>query len=196
MARRRRLDAPGLVSHVTARGVDGCPIFRSAADRRAYLALLEDTVERSGWLVYAYCLMGNHVHLLVETTWPTLSRGLQRLNGIHAQRFNRRHARSGHLFQGRFGSEPVERDAHLLSTARYVVLNPVRAGLCRKPADWPWSSYRATAGAANAGFLALERLLPFFGADEDRARRRYCTYVREGIGAARQPRARGLEPEI
>ena len=185
MARRRRLDAPGLISHVTARGVDGCAIFRSPTDRRGYLALLEDAVERFDWLVYAYCLMGNHVHLLLETTWPTLSRGLQRLNGIHAQRFNRRHGRSGHLFQGRFASEPVERDAHLLSAARYVVLNPVRAGLCREPADWAWSSYRATAGAEDAGFLALERLLPFFGRDEERARRRYCTYVREGVETLR-----------
>lgn len=185
MARRRRLDAPGLVSHVTARGVDGCPIFRSAADRSGYVTLLEGVAERFEWLVYAYCLMGNHVHLLIETTWPTLSTGLQRLHGIHAQRFNRRHGRYGHLFQGRFTSEPVERDAHLLSAARYVVLNPVAAGLCREPGGWPWSSYRATIGTVNPGFLALGRLLPLFGPDETSARRCYREFVRDGIGAAR-----------
>jgi putative transposase len=185
MARSRRSDAPGLVSHVTARGVDGCPVFRSAADRRGYLDLLDDTAKRFDWQVYAYCLMGNHVHLLIETIWPTLSVGVQRLNGIHAQRFNRRHGRYGHLFQGRFGSEPVARDAQLLSTARYVVLNPVKAGLCRHPADWPWSSYRATIGPAEPGFLALDRLLPLFGRDEERARRRYREFVDEGMRTAR-----------
>lgn len=185
MARRRRLDAPGLVSHVTARGVDGCPIFRSAGDRHGYLSLLEDVVERFDWLLYAYCLMGNHVHLLIETTWPTLSAGLQRLNGLHAQRFNRRYGRYGHLFQGRFASELVEWDSHLLSAARYVVLNPVEANLCRHPGDWAWSSYRATVGTADPRLLALDRLLPLFGPDETSARRRYCEFVQEGMSTAR-----------
>lgn len=182
MPRRHRLDASGLVSHVTARGVDGCPVYRSSRDRFDYLAILEDVVERFHWLVYAYCLMGNHVHLLVETTWPTLSAGIQRLHGIYGQRFNRRHGRYGHLYQGRFKSEPVERDAHLLATARYVVLNPVAAALCRHPGDWPWSSYRATAGPPGAPtFLALDRLLPLFGRDEETARHRYREFVDEGL---------------
>jgi len=134
MPRRGRLDAPGLISHVTARGVNGCPVYRSTRDRLDYLALLGEVVERFHWLLYAYCLMGNHVHLLVETTWPTLSAGVQRLHGIYGQRFNRRHGRYGHLYQGRFKSEPVQRDAHLLLAARYVVLNPVAVALCRHPA--------------------------------------------------------------
>ena len=180
MPRRLRLDAPGLISHVTARGVNGCSIYGTSLHRRDYLAHLGDVVDRFDWLLYAYCLMGNHVHLLVETTWPTLSTGMQRLHGIYAQRFNRRHGRYGHLFQGRVGSEHVGRDEHLLAAARYVVLNPVEAFLCRQPGDWPWSSYRATAGG-DAGFLALDRLLPLLGRDRTSARQRYRHFIAEGL---------------
>lgn len=185
MPRPLRDDAPGGIVHVTSRGVNGCPIYRTPSDRRAFVALLGDVVERFGWLVYAYCLMGNHYHLLLQTTWPTLSAGVQRLNGIHAQRFNRAHGRYGHLFQGRFRSQPVERDAHLLLACRYVVLNPVDAGLCRRAEDWPWSSYRATAGFEENRILALDALLPLFGRDEASARLRYREFVREGTIRAR-----------
>jgi REP-associated tyrosine transposase len=184
MPRPLRDNAPGGIVHVTSRGVNGCPIYRTTSDRRGFVALLGEVSERFRWLVYAFCLMGNHYHLVLQTTWPTLSAGVQRLNGIHAQRFNRRHGRYGHLFQGRFKSEPVERDAHLLLACRYVVLNPVAAGLCRRPEDWPWSSYRVTAGLTENRLLALDGLLPLFGRDEAGAQLRYREFVGEGASRA------------
>ncbi len=188
MPRPLRIDVAGAISHITARGADRCPIFRSDGDRRDFLKLLAGVAERFAWDVYAYCLMTNHYHLLVQPRWPTLSAGMQRLSGIHAQRFNRNHGRTGHLFGARFASPLVEGDSHLLLAARYIVLNPVRAGLCPTAADWPWSSYRATAGLAPAGFLALDRLLPLLGTTDERARRRYREFIADGesLALARQ----------
>jgi REP element-mobilizing transposase RayT len=139
--------------------------------------LLADVCTRFEWRVYSYCLMGNHYHLVVRTLWPNLAAGVQRLNGIHAQRFNGRHGRTGHLFGGRYNSKPVLDEPHLLSAVRYDVLNPVRAGLCRRAADWEWSSYRATANGAASQVLALDELLPLFGPDVRSARRRYRELV-------------------
>jgi hypothetical protein len=124
--------------------------------------------------------MPNHYHLILEIDELTLSSGLQKLNGWYAQAFNRRHGFSGHLFQGRFHSAPVESDSHLLELARYVPLNPVRARLCDDPADWPWSSYRATLGMSRPlPFLAVDRVLGPFGLDRQRARTAFRHFVTE-----------------
>ena len=186
MPRPLRPQIPGASHHVTARGVDGCTIYRDARDRVAFLERLEDVVARFGWRLLAYCLMTNHYHLVVRTPWPTLSRGVQRLNGMHAQRFNTRHRRTGHLFGARFHSPRLETDAHLLLACRYVVRNPVGAGLCAATADWRWSSFRATAGEAPApAFLAIADLLPHLGPTEEAARAAYRTFVEEPLGAER-----------
>ena len=186
MPRPLRPQIPGASHHVTARGVDGCTIYRDDRDRVAFLERVEDVVTRFGWRLLAYCLMTNHYHLVVRTPWPTLSRGVQRLNGMHAQRFNTRHRRTGHLFGARFDSPRLETDAHLLLACRSVVRNPVRAGLCAAPAGWRWSSFRATAGRAPApAFLAIADLLPYFGPAEEAARAAYRTFVQEPLGAER-----------
>jgi putative transposase len=177
MPRKHRRDAAGAISHVDARGVNGCAIFRSRLDRLDFLALLAEVVDRFEWRVYSYCLMTNHYHLVVRTLWPNLAAGIQRLNGIHAQRYNGRHGRTGHLFGGRYNSKPVVDEHHLFTAVRYDVLNPVRAGLCRRARDWEWSSYRASAGGAPCAFLALDELLPLFGRDVESARRRYRELV-------------------
>lgn len=104
----------------------------------------------AGWRLHAYVLMGNHYHFLVETPDPTLSRGMRQLNGVYTQYFNRRHRRSGHLFQGRFKGILVEQGAHLTEMIRYIVRNPVRAKQCASAKDWRWSSYRAAAGMTKA----------------------------------------------
>ncbi len=148
MSRPLRLDHAGAVWHVTSRGNEKREIFRDADDRRAFLRALDRVVELSRWCVHAYVLMGNHYHLLLETPEPNLSWGMRQLNGTYCQRFNQRHERVGHLFQGRFKSILVERDPHLLELLRYVVLNPVRAGLVEAPDHWEWSNFRATAGLA------------------------------------------------
>jgi putative transposase len=131
--RSPRSDLPDGVYQVTSRGVDGCPIFRDDEDRRSFLRVFADTVTRFRWRCHAFCLMGTHYHLVVETTRSRLSAGVHRLNGLHAQRFNRRHGRRGHLFGDRFAAWLVETDEHLRAACRYTVENPVRAGLASAP---------------------------------------------------------------
>lgn len=177
MSRPLRLDFPGAFHHVTARGNARDTVYRDNTDRTLFLGALERAVERFGWCVLAHCLMGNHYHLLVETPQANLSRGMRHVNGVYAQRFNRRHARVGHVFQARFHATLVDCDAHLLAAAAYVVLNPVRARLCQEPADWRWSSYRATVGLEPPGFLATDRLLGLLAESRPEARRRYRAFV-------------------
>ena len=121
----------------------GRKIYANDADRWRYLGILGRVTERMDWMCLSYCLMGNHVHLLLETRSPNLSAGMHRLHGAYAQYFNRRHVLSGHLFQGRFDSPRIESDPQLWMTAAYIARNPVDAGLCREAADWPWSSHAA-----------------------------------------------------
>lgn len=149
MSRPLRLEFAGAIWHVMARGNDRDAIYVDDADREAFLDVLGRVVAATRWRVHAFVLMPNHYHLLVETPEPNLSRGMRQLNGVYTQRVNVRHGRTGHVFQGRFKGILVERDAHLLELCRYIVLNPVRAGLVSAPGDWPFSSYRATAGLAS-----------------------------------------------
>ncbi len=185
MARPLRIEFPGAVYHVTARGDGRGAIFRDDADRSAFLEILGRTAAFRGWLCHAYCLMGNHYHLLIETPEANLSRGMRSLNGEYTQAFNRRHNRPGHVFQGRFKAVLVEKEAHLLELCRYVVLNPVRARHMKVfgPGGWPWSSYRATAGREAApAFLTVEWILSRFGGGEKDSRRRYARFVAQGKG--------------
>jgi REP-associated tyrosine transposase len=179
MARKPREEFPGAVVHVYARGNRKQRIYVDDVDRTTYLALLGQVVARQRWRCLAYCLMHNHVHLLVETPEPTLAAGMQRLHGLHAQSFNRRHRHVGHLFQGRYGAVVVRTDEQLLILARYIALNPVEAGLCDDAATWPWSSHAAVMnGGAAPPWLDVERLLGYFGAGGGDPRERYAELVR------------------
>lgn len=183
MARALRLEFPGALYHVTSRGNAGEHVFQEDADRRLFLAVFTRVVDRFAWLCHAFCLMGSHYHLLLETPRPNLSRGMRSLNSVYAQAFNRRRRRRGHVFQGRFHAVLVEKERHLLEIARYVVLNPVRARLVPAPADWPWSSYRAAVGAAPCpSCLTLDWLLAQFGEERSRAQERYRRFVADGLG--------------
>lgn len=183
MARPLRIEYPGAVHHVTARGNAGMPTFLDDGDRRRFLALFEEVVVRFKWACHAYCLMENHYHLLVETTSGNLSVGMRQINGVYTQYFNRRHERVGHLFQGRFKAILVERESYLLELCRHVVLNPVRAGITGQPEDFAWSSYRATAGMeASPRLLAADWVLSQFGQELVKAQHRYRDFVREGLG--------------
>jgi len=174
--------------HVTTRGNERRDIFREDADRVEFLAILGRTVALFRWQLHGYVLMGNHYHLLVGTPEPTLSRGMRQLNGLYTQGFNRRHRRVGHLFQGRFKAILVEKDAHLLELARYLVLNPVRAGLTKSAGAWAWSSYRATAGIEKAPpWLETHATLESFGVAGSRAIQKFQTFVAEGRGCAYAP---------
>ena len=163
MSRPLRLEFPGAWWHIHSRGVERRDIFLDDADRRRFLNVLADAVPRFRWRLHAYVLMSNHFHLLVETVHATLSRGMQRIGGDYAESFNKRHDRAGHLFQGRFKAHLIDSETYLLRVAKYIVLNPVRAGLVARAAEWAWSSHRATAGLErNGGWLTTEEILDRF----------------------------------
>jgi len=181
MARPLRIEFEGAVYHITSRGNAGKAIFQDDDDRELFLETVGKVVERFGWRCHAYCLMNNHYHLLVETPAPTLSRGMQYLNGVYTQSFNRTHRRSGHVFQGRFKAILVEKESHLLELARYIILNPVRVGLTRSARDWRWCSYRATAGQVESPeFLTTDWILACFDEDREGAIHAYRRFVRAG----------------
>jgi REP element-mobilizing transposase RayT len=140
MPRKPRYEEAGAIHHVYARGVNRRTIFEDDFDRRTYLHIFGWVVREWKWECLAFCLMSNHVHLLVRTVEPTLGVGMQRLHSLYAQGFNERHARIGHLFQGRYGSSRIRSRARLREAIEYVDQNPVKAGLCASPLDWPWSS--------------------------------------------------------
>jgi REP element-mobilizing transposase RayT len=127
--------------HVTSRGNNRAIIFVDDVDYQTFLRMLGDVASKRGWVRHAYCLIPNHYHLLIEVPELDLARGMQLLNGRYARRFNQRHGRDGHVFAGPYFAKPVERDEHVVEASRYIVLNPVRAGLCTEPGEWPWSSY-------------------------------------------------------
>jgi putative transposase len=192
MARPLRICVPGACYHLIARGNARGLVFVDDADRRRFADLLASVVERFGWVVYAYCLMGNHYHLVLETPRANLSAGMRQLNGCYAQQFNRRYARCGHVFQARFRSILVETDSYLLTVCRYVVLNPVRARLCPRPDGWLWSSYRGTAGIETSEtFLAVDSLLARFARGREQAAARYRAFVAEGLGEPLEDRILG-----
>ena len=146
MSRPLRIEFPGAVYHVTSRGDRREPIYRDDADRAAQLAVIAHAMDRFDAQLLAYCLMGNHYHLVLHTRQGNLSRLMRHVNGVYTQDHNRRHGLVGHLFQGRFKAILVDRDAYLLALCRYVERNPVAAGMVRAPRDWAWSSYRAHVG--------------------------------------------------
>jgi putative transposase len=192
VARPLRICIPGAVYHVIARGNAREPIFLDDYDRLAFLEILARVIARFGWLCHAYCLMGNHYHLVIETPKGDLPAGMRQLNGLYAQYFNRRQGRCGHVFEARYRSILVEKESYLLEVCRYVVLNPVRAGLCSHPEQWRWSSYCATAGTAAAEpFLCTDWLLSHFGMTREQAQAGYREFVEEGIGGALEDRVRG-----
>ena len=183
MARPLRLEFPGAVYHVTARGNAREPIYADDLDRRRFIDLFAREIAQQRWLCYAWCLMDNHYHLLFETPEPNLVAGMRRLNQVYTQSYNRRHGRTGHVLQGRYKAIMVERQSHLLELCRYVVLNPVRAGLVATTQDWPWSSYGATAGAPAPSWLQVDLVLRNFSGDPSAARRAYRQFVGEGMNA-------------
>ena len=181
MARPLRIEFANALYHVTARGDRREPIVEDDTDRSTFVNVLGEVVERFHWRCHAYCLMTNHYHLVVETPEANLSKGMRQLNGMYTQATNRRHQRSGHMFQGRFKAILVDKDTYLLALARYVVLNPVRAGMAKHPREYRWSSYRAMVGQVPVpAWLQTDGLLAQFGARRAEARRRYSEFVLAG----------------
>jgi len=181
MARPLRIEFAGGLYHVTSRGNARQDIYIEDPDRTAFLQLIDKTRTRFDWYVHAYCLMGNHYHLLIETATPTLAKGMKLINGCYTQFFNRKHRRVGHLFQGRYKAILVDKEDYLLELARYIVLNPVRVRMVRSAAQWEWSSYRATAGLTDSeSLLTTDWILSCFADKKIPAQKRYRRFVQSG----------------
>ncbi|NTW67236.1 MAG: transposase [Nitrospirae bacterium] len=192
MARPLRIEYAGAVYHITSRGNERKPVFKSDQDRLSFLNTLQHVNKRYNWICHAYCLMDNHYHLLIETPDGNLSVGMRQLNGVYTQLFNKQHGRAGHLFQGRYKSILIQKDSHLLEVCRYVVLNPVRARMVETPDAWKWSSYKATAGRESPHpCLTSNWVLGQFSGKKGTAEKEYRQFVQWGIGKAIWTEVRG-----
>lgn len=182
MARPLRIQFAGALYHVMSRGNGRQPIVRDDTDRRKRLDWLRRTVETYGWRLHAFALMTNHEHLFVETPEANLSAAMQYLGGSYTSYFNRRHGRSGHLFQGRFKGHLVETEGYFREVSRYIHLNPVRAGMVARPQDYPWSSYGGYVSSRRAvAWVSTDRVLAEFGSNPVGARRAYGRFVKAGV---------------
>ena len=182
MPRPLRIEYPGAFYHVTSRGNERKTVYLNNRDREKYLSYLESAHERYGAMIHAYCLMGNHYHLLLETPRGNLSQILHHINGAYTTYFNIKRERSGHLFQGRFKGILVDKDEYCKELSRYIHLNPVRAGMVKTPLEYPWSSYPYFAGRDHKpNWLTTELVLDDFGGEEKRGFRRYREYVEKGV---------------
>jgi putative transposase len=181
MGRALRIEVPGGIYHVGSRGNRGYPIYLDDEERETFLRMFGRLSKRHGWSLGTHCLMTNHYHLLM-TIESGLSDGMRELNGGFSSYTNAKNDLDGHLFKNRFWWEPIETEAHFLSTVRYIVLNPIRAGICASPEEWRWSSHRALAGLEFVPpFLAADDVLRCFGDSPAKAREAYRKFVGEGI---------------
>lgn len=163
MARPHRPEGAGRTFHLTARATWGRELFATQEDCEAFLDLLGRVARRYGWHVFAWCLLGTHYHLLLETPRPNLGHGMRDLNGGYARGFNQRHGRYGSVLAERYADRVIRGEEHLLAALQYIALNPVRAGLARRPEHWRWSSHAALAGLVKRpAFLAARRALRRF----------------------------------
>jgi REP element-mobilizing transposase RayT len=186
----RNAYADGLY-HVHARGNNKLPLYLDALDRNVFLQLVERSQEKYEWVVLEWCLMTNHFHLVLRVPRNGLSQGMSELNGSFARWSNKRHGRGDHLFGRRYTSNELTTDQYLLEACRYVVLNPVRAGVCSHPARWEWSSYRASARLARPRpFHARDELLAMFadvfGTSPNMGHVLYRQFVEARLGIERQ----------
>jgi REP element-mobilizing transposase RayT len=189
MVRPLRLEYPGAVYHVMSRGDARKSITRAPSDRQLFLDVLDEARKLHNILIHGYCLMTNHYHLLIETPDGNISNAMRYVNGVYTQRSNARNKTVGHIFQGRYKATLVERDEYLLELCRYIVLNPVRAGLVASPEDWPWSSYRALVGmdAQPSSFLETDWILAQFSKSRLRAQELFRDFVFDGISCQTRP---------
>lgn len=178
-----RIEYPGALYHVYARGNARNSVFIDDSDKIRFLRDIKDTFEQYNFLCYSYCLMSNHYHILLETPEGNLSSGMHRLNCTYASYFNWKYDIVGHVFQGRYKSIVVQRENYLMELCRYIVLNPLRAGLVQHPGEYRWSSYCELAGkdCKKSGFLSTDWILSQFSELLTEAKKKYADFVLEGI---------------
>lgn len=193
MARKPRIHIPGAFYHVILRGNGGQDIFLSDVDRIRFCLLLQEGVERYKHRIHAFCLMSNHVHLLVQVSEVNLSLIVQNVSFRFSRFFNARHKRTGHLFQGRFKGLLVDKDSYFLELARYIHCNPVRAGIVKNPDEYPWSSHRAYLGKNTICWLTRELVLSQFASSKNGETELYADYVQQGIGESYRQQFHGVD---
>lgn len=194
MPRKPRIDAPGLVYHVMARGIDRSDIFRDDIDREGFLARLGEVVTQTGTLMYAFCLMPNHFHLLLRRAKTPIATVMRRLLTGYAICFNKRHDRVGYVFQNRYKATICQDDPYLLELIRYIGLNPQRAGLVSGMAEldsFPFASHSLVVGKRHRSFFEPDLILCNFGGTEKQARNYYRAFVRDGINMGKRPEFAG-----
>ena len=181
MARPLRIEFPSAFYHVISRGNERKAIFKSDSDREKFLQYLKLATGRYRAVIYAYCLLDNHYHLLVETPEGNLSKVMRFINGSYATYFNVKRNRAGHLLQGRYKAILVEKDTYALALSRYIHLNPVKAGIVKRPEEYRWASYCAYIEKSNKDWIDTGFLLRQFSGDLAKSRRRFMKFTHEGI---------------
>jgi REP-associated tyrosine transposase len=184
MARSPRMEFPGAFYHIIVRGNQRQDIFVEDQDRVEYLRRLKHYKKERGFILYAFVLMTNHVHLLIETRNNPISKIMQLINLTYTQYFNKKYGKVGHLFQGRYKSFLCDRDEYLLSLVRYLHLNPVRAKLVKGPQEYRWSSHNSYLTEAK-DLIDTDRVLKVFSERVSQARRKYREFIHEAIGEGR-----------
>lgn len=181
MGYKRRPWFPGAILHVTARGNHRNDIFRDDEDFEVYCTHIEEALKhfKGKFQLYSYCLMDNHIHLLVKTEDMHICNFITRVNSIYANYFNKKYKYVGHLYQDRYFTELIESDAQLLSASRYIHLNPIRARMVKKPEDYSWSSYSMFLGLTRERNVDCEKILKYFGPENNREN--YREFVEAGI---------------
>jgi putative transposase len=182
MPRKARGQIPAGTYHVTLRSAGPIPMFLDDFDRTHFCMLLGRTIKAQDWICRGFCLMTTHYHLLLEVDYNALQPGMQRLNGPYAQGFNVRHRRSGHLCGDRYYAVRVKSDGHMLHLVRYLARNPVEAGLCTKPSEWIWGSYRGCAEFDRGfDFVDASSLRAYFGRDRAEATELLRAFVGDSV---------------
>jgi len=178
MARKPRIEFEGAFYHVITRGNQRQKIFKDKDDFLKYLEILSNYKTRYKYFLYAFILMNNHVHLLIETQEIPLSKILQGINQSYTTYFNRKYKTLGHLFQGRYKAILCDRDEYLLSLVKYIHLNPVRAKIVKTPDEYQWSSHHSYIQRANrANIIDTDQILRMFSEDKQKARKLYRAYM-------------------
>ena len=179
MSRQARIKGEFLIYHVIQRGNERKSLFLSDDDRLKFIETLERMKKKYNFLFYAYCLMDNHVHLLINDNGNDISRLVKSINISYAHYFNRTYKRCGHLFQDRFRSELVDNDGYLLEVSRYIHNNPVRAGIVKEPREYGWSSYNIYSGRVKDEYGLIDKggILCSFSSNRVKAVKEYLDYV-------------------
>ncbi|MBI1921343.1 MAG: transposase [Geobacter sp.] len=186
MARKPRIHYPGAVFHVILRGNAGAPIFFDDRDRYRLYLMLQHAVEKFGCRIHAFCLMTNHIHLVMQTGEMPLARIMQNISLRYTKWINYSRQRTGHVFQGRYKALLIDSDSYLLELVRYVHLNPVRAGIAKESDDYLWTWHRAYLGRETLPWLTSEWVLSMLSSEIGKARKAYCDFVNDGIGEGRR----------